>query len=125
MSDTDPMMNPAPIMERADTRDKLLNNLRMIIQWVSNRDHGTAVSLDEIVHLLEVSALEQGRLECKAELAALRRERDAARMDLHRIGEIIANPLILIEPDSEALAQAMDAAKNAKAAEQPITQPNV
>jgi len=37
-------------------REQLVKQLRKVIEWVSERDHGMAVELDRVVHELEVLA---------------------------------------------------------------------
>lgn len=119
---TDPLVvegeSTQPIPE---VREQLINNLRIIIEWISKRDHDTAVSLDQIVHKLETLAFQRGT----AILAEMKRERDAARMDLHRIGAIISNPLRIISDQPALIFDGMRAGDSLVEGEQPNAQPDV
>lgn len=42
-------------MSADESREHLAARLRAVIEWVSGRDHGQAVELDEVVHELEVA----------------------------------------------------------------------
>jgi hypothetical protein len=105
-----------------ETREQLVEQLRGIIQWVTNQNQSMGVLLDEVSHKLESLAFQRGT----STLADVKRERDAARIDLHRIGEIVANPLVLIEDEvARIFGDMKSAVVHADETEQPIARPNV
>lgn len=94
MFNADPEVhNPNENVQLQDPREMLLESLRSIIHWVSERDHSKAVALDSVVHELEVMAFNKGA----DKLVEVLTERDAAWADLHRIRTIVNNTVTLTE----------------------------
>lgn len=106
-----------------ETRDELLARLRSNLGWVSASDHSVAVDLDDIIHKLEILALN----DVKDQLDTVTAQRDAAYADLWRIYKITKNPMMEYSDRIKSMFKDMEGARSLGAVviEQPTDAPDV
>lgn len=97
-----------PEFHKLESRDELLARLRSNLGWVSASDHSVAVDLDDIIHKLEILALNDVR----DQLDTVTAQRDAAYADLWRIYKITSNPMMEYSDRIKSMFKAVESSRS-------------
>lgn len=93
---------------KVETRGELLARLRSNLGWISASDHSVATDLDDIIHKLEVLALDDVR----DQLETVTAQRDAAYADLWRIYKITSNPMMDYSDRIKSMFKAVESSRS-------------